>query len=352
LLAAHAGSAYLWDDSFLQLSPPPLYVTQGAATANVASIHADTWDPLGRDPLAAQVKACLNIGVPVAQLVRLFETIRDGATTSHIVEQGHARHAVILKQHEQLQERLLRARSTIHQSKAMLVPSRKRSRVEQLEAALEHLDRRQVQRCSFRAFSKLLADAEVAACLCEEPHVSWAPSASLVARRRLFAMVPRPLLRAIEELSLAQATARRKRLAEERVRLMDELSLSRVAAAANKEAFGLRNTVGECQFNQADMQGLLDMYNAFGVNDRHRVEHESLEPLEVPDANLRAVIEAHQVTDDVADPLPWRARHIAVYRDYFRSTAVSSHQDFAIAWLILVYKQAPWASDLLGIAPQ
>ena len=342
LFAAHAGSAYLWDDSFLQLSRPPLNVTQGDVSANVASIHADTWDPLGRDPLAAQVKACLNIGVPAAQLVRLFETIRDGATTINIVEQGHASHAVILKQHEKVQERLLRARSTIHQCRAMLVPSRKRSRVEQLEVALEHLDRRQVQRCSFRAFSKLLADAEVAACLGEEPHGSWAPSASLAARRRLFALVPRPLLRAIEELSLAQTIARRRRLAEERVRLMDELSLSRVAAAANKEAFGLRNIVVDCQFNQGDMQGLLDMYNAFGVNDMHRVEHESLEPLEVPDANLRAVIEAHQVTDDVADPLPWWARHIAVYRDYFRSTAVSSQRDFAIAWLILVCKQAPW----------
>ena len=116
----------------------------------------------------------------------------------------------------------------------------------------------------------------------------------------MFAMLPRPLLRAVDELSREHASVRRKHLRDERVRLMDELAAARDAAAANREALGLRNTVAVCQFNQADLQGLLDMFNAFGTNDTHRVEHERLGPLEVPDEHLRAVMEVHQAAE-VAD---------------------------------------------------
>ena len=83
---------------------------------NIEAIEAGTWFPGVHDPQAEHVRVCLRLGVSMSLIVRLFETMRDGATTINLVEQGHASHQVLLRQHEQMEERLLRARSTIHQS--------------------------------------------------------------------------------------------------------------------------------------------------------------------------------------------------------------------------------------------
>lgn len=337
LLAAHIGCAYLWDDSFEQLNRSPLNITQGDIAANVAAVGAGTWDLSGRDTQAAQIRACLDMGVPAAQLTKLFETIRDSAATINIVEQGHASHACILRQHEQLQERLLRARSTIIQCRAMLT-TEQRSRVARLEQALERNYRQQVQRCPFRAFSSLFTDEQVAAALNMEWR-GWSPTERWAARRQLFARLPHPLMRLVDEYSIAHANERRRSLQEERARLLEELATARAVAAENREERGLSNHVSDCKFSDRELEELMQTYLATSPNDRHRAQHAPLQPVEVPNERVREAIEQHQTSEDGNNILPWWARHISARRDHFRSTAISTQEDFQQAWAVLCCKQ-------------
>ena len=329
LVAAHIGSAYLWDDSFEQLARSPLNITQGDVAANIAAIGAGSWDPL--DGQSNMIRTCLEVGVPAADLVRLFELVRDGPSTINIVEQGHASHAVVLQQHQQLQERHLRARSTIHQCRTLLRRDRCLTKVERLEAALNQLDRRQPQRDAFRAFSTLFTDEQVAAALGDHRPPPWSPEERLRARRRLFQCLPAPELRAVHRFARVHAAARRQQLQEERARLLDELAAARASAAAECLDCGLRNRVSDCDFSRADMQGLLHMYNIFGPNDQARVEKQPFEPLAVPDQDVRLAIEEHFL-DEGSEQMPWWAMRIASHRDIFRGTADGCTQANALRW--------------------
>ena len=138
------GVAYLWEDSFDKLSHTPLNITQGDVRASIEAVGNNTWAPATSDPQADKILGCLRAGVPAAQLVRLFEAVRDGAASTNPAEQAHASGAVLLSSHKQLEERLLRARSNVHQCMAMVRPSHDGRRVEQLERRCEKLDRAQV----------------------------------------------------------------------------------------------------------------------------------------------------------------------------------------------------------------
>ena len=337
LLAAHIGAAYLWDDSFEQLSRSPLNITQGNVSQNIADIASGTWQAGGNDSHAAQVRACLDTGTSAAELVRFFETVRDSAASINLVEQGHASHAVVLKQHEQVEERLLRARSTIHQCRAMLRPAA-HSRVQSLQAAIAKLDRSQLHRCSFRAFSSLLPDAEVAEALGEQLPRPSSPGERLSARHRLFARLPRPLLAEVEMFTEAHARERARRLQLERNHLQEELQLVVQAAQADRDDRGLCNTVADCKLSDDDLLGLLQVCNAFGPADKHRVEHEVFQPVDVPPESVRQAMLDHELVPLNVD-MPWWARHVSAYREYFRGAVISSDEGFGTAWLILVAKQ-------------
>lgn len=69
IFAAHIGSCYLWDDSFAQLSLSPLSITQGDIAQNLANFSLGMFDPL--DTQAKQIKACLDICVPMSSLLSL-----------------------------------------------------------------------------------------------------------------------------------------------------------------------------------------------------------------------------------------------------------------------------------------
>ena len=180
----------MWDDSFAQLSLSPLSITQGDIAQNLANISLGVFDPL--DTQAKQIKACLDIGVPMSSLQALFELVRDGAASINLVEQGHASAAVILRQHQQLHERMLRARSIIHESRAMLVPARGLgSRVAQIESELEQLELRSFDSKPFTAFSRLLSDRDVATALGgDNSPEGWTGKERLAKRWELFRMLP------------------------------------------------------------------------------------------------------------------------------------------------------------------
>ena len=173
MLGAHAGSAYLWYDSFEQLSRTPLNVTQGDVSANIAAIEAGTWCPGVHDPTALQILACLDVGVPAEHMVRLIKRIRDGSATTNLVEQSHAIHNLLLKEHERMEEPLLRARGVISQSKTLVRPGREDKGVLALERQLRKNGNAQVQVFGFRTFSRLLSDGDVAAALEEPLRFPW-----------------------------------------------------------------------------------------------------------------------------------------------------------------------------------
>ena len=55
-----------------------------------------------------------------------------------------------------------------------------------------------------------------------------------------------------------------------------DLGLAREAADAERQATGVRNTVSDCKLSEADLPGLLDLYNAVTNVDKCRLEGEEL----------------------------------------------------------------------------
>ena len=283
LVAAHIGSAYLWDDSFEQLSRPPLNITQGDIGENLHCIDQGIWDPSGLDEQAKQIKACLDIGIPISRLQCVFESVRDGAASINLIEQAHASAAVMLKQHDQLQERMLRARSTIHQCRAMLLPSRVRSRVQQIETELGQLDRCEAHIKPFNAFCMMLSDNDVASILGEHRGGGWQSNERLAKGWRAFGMLPVDGIRCCERLDADLAKERRRERLALRAQCLEELPRARAVEACNAASRGVRNHVLDCALQNSELESLLAMYNGFKDDDLRRLESAVFEPIDVPD---------------------------------------------------------------------
>ena len=88
LLAAHISAAYLYNDLFLTAQTLPLSLTQGCITSTLDELeHAPL--PIA-DPIAQQLRYCMDLGVAKAELVRFLELVRDTAGTTNLIEQGFA----------------------------------------------------------------------------------------------------------------------------------------------------------------------------------------------------------------------------------------------------------------------
>ena len=305
---------------------------------NLEQLRAEPFDQI-IDPLTRSIYELMHRGESLEYLKRCLELLKDTACSTNLVEQNHASGALLMRSHQIYGERTLRARSTIHQARALFEDSRFKRVFDKLNAKLYRVSRRQAQVCGFRAFCHTVPDEEVRSMLRHISGFDETRPLTLADKRSVYNSFP-------TEINV--------KLDRESSRILIDDDSENVAAQADLRGQirdleqrdrdvtegGLVNHTSECKFTDGDVEQLCEIFN--GLESGRDLSKIPLESPAVP-SEIR-----HQMIIDLEDEvagerrsLPFWCRHIVANRERWRMVAVCSEEFPTVAFLVLLAVKTP-----------
>ena len=135
--AMHVSIGFVYQEAFWELGKPPVALTQGNLTANVARLSEQVDEPTDR--VSRQLWHCLRMGVSPSHVEQVLTLWREVPCSSGLVEKGHGMGATQSRFHPMLNMESLTGRQLLRDSCTLLARKKEDIHKEALVAKLDEL---------------------------------------------------------------------------------------------------------------------------------------------------------------------------------------------------------------------
>ena len=350
LMAAHISIAYVWSKLLYLLQRMPFSLTQGDIEHNLEVLFATPEGDI-KDPLALCIFRLHGLSMSTLYLKRCLELLRDAACTTNMVEQGHGSGSVLMKDHRTLQERTLRARSTIHQARSLFTCSLHEALLKKLQSKLDVVMARVPQVSGFRTFCRSVPEAEVREVLRGvKDDFDDNCTLTLADRRLVFSSFPVQVqMQFVEESKrLVDADVAANRLEADALREKIRVTKQQHLDELNERGFA--NHLSECKLGDEALQGACDIFNSINWRKLEQLRTVKLESPNFPGvAEQELIIGMEDELSTIKREVPWFCRDIIRNRDLWRMVALATDPDPQVAFLVLLAVQRPYEAVFLEL---
>ena len=243
---------------FAELYEYPLRMTQGSITANIEALRATPIEDL-YDTMTQRMKNLITMGRE-GELEEALELWKETATTSKVVEEGHASGAVMLREHELLTEKGLRVAALMHSMRS-IVRRKKISGVRRrIQTQLRKLEKRRPKKAGakqlfLKTYARMRQDGV------RDKHIRWARrKAAWADHSDLFRDAPLPVKLRLHRKSRVRAAAKIEQIKAAKELLQAEERAAELMEAAEESRSGLSNHICSGRLTDEEINRASDLF--------------------------------------------------------------------------------------------
>jgi len=355
LLAMCVSYGYLVRDVFRAVWADPLRMAQGDIEANVAALGAR--DLPINDDMVARMRSLLDAGTPQQYVVDGLRLLQDSPCSIALVEEGHASGAVIMKDHERLSEKALRARALLHMMRPLVREKKIDQKAKRVVTSLQQLEKMNPNKAHARHMYLRHSVKEAMEAGPGDAASRLRDSRQCMSSHsQAFEALAAPERRQFEEARATHVASRWDNIKAAQAALVVKLRRLHQKEAEAVKSNGVPNHIAQARLNDRELESACEFFDSPGCQ-KLRLEAGPLgafglapsAPSQAEQGVLRAVEDGLPQVDE-AEP-PWWCRSICRIRDCFWETAIGLEEEGEF-WLVLFAKKNPHECTFLQLRPK